>query len=115
MAPRTPPFAGAGTSFSYFLERTGKAAGLGDRRFLARNFLLDEGVVETRLGSYALAGAAEDHADVSAWTGRHEDYLRSFVFLTVKPLKEARAARLLAVRVMSGRDDYAAATDGDLA
>ena len=81
MAPKTPPFAGAGPPFSVFLERTGKTASLGDSRFLARNFLLDEGAVETRLESYARAGAAADHADVSAWAGRHDDYLKRFVFL----------------------------------
>jgi hypothetical protein len=81
MAPRTPPFAGAGIPFSDFLARTGKAASMGDRRFLARNFLLDEGVMETRLDSYARAGASGDHADVSAWADRHENYLRNFVSL----------------------------------
>lgn len=49
-------------------------------RFPARNFLLDEGVVASRAGSYHRA-AGIDFADGDAWAGGHKDYLREAVYL----------------------------------
>ena len=68
-------------AFAAFLSRFGSDAANGDPRFVARNFLLDEGVVAPRAASYEDAGAAADHKDYGEWQGRHRDYLRQHVFL----------------------------------
>ncbi len=49
--------------------------------FVARSFLLDEGVSAARRDTYLQAGGAAEHAGFEAWRGRHEVYLRRHVFL----------------------------------
>jgi len=49
-------------------------------RMAARNFLLDEGVLDARCDSYRAAGAAGAHADSKAWRIRHEKYLEQRVY-----------------------------------
>lgn len=65
--------------FADYLSQLG-----GDRSvancFTARNFLLDEGVLPGRVVSYEAAGAATAHGSLQEWQGRHEDYLKDFVF-----------------------------------
>lgn len=50
-------------------------------RFVARNFLLDEGVAASRCQRYHQAGGMSGHADRQAWTMAHERYLLGEVFL----------------------------------
>lgn len=64
-----------------FVSDVGQDSGIGDRRFVGRNFLLDEGVLDLRADSYESEGGAARHADVHAWEHRHNEYLRQRVFL----------------------------------
>jgi hypothetical protein len=50
------------------------------KAFVARNFLLDEGVLRERYESYADAGAVADHGTGEAWNAAHERYLVEHVF-----------------------------------
>lgn len=61
-----------------FLAQEGGRAG-GNQRFVARNFLLDEGVSEDRFRSYAQAGCVAEHATFEDWKGLHEGYFRERV------------------------------------
>jgi hypothetical protein len=47
---------------------------------VARNFLLDEGVVPRRAESYRAKGAMADHGTVERWSRVHESYLAEHVF-----------------------------------
>ncbi len=49
--------------------------------FVARNFLLDEGIRVGREKSYRESGAAADHSGEEQWRGSHEAYLKAQVFL----------------------------------
>lgn len=57
-------------------------AGSGQRvpAFVARNFILDEGVSEARSSSYAHSGGAAPHASYGAWIKAHRAYLEAKVF-----------------------------------
>jgi len=48
--------------------------------FVARNFLLDEGISDWRAASYLNAGAAARHADYRTWHQAHTAYLLANVF-----------------------------------
>jgi hypothetical protein len=72
----------AGDEFDDFLQSHGQDISLGNRRFVARNFLLDENVAPERQSSYHAAGAMKHHAAFKDWQEIHnEDYLHSQVFL----------------------------------
>ena len=72
----------AGEPFDDFLVSAGQNASMGNARFVARNFLLDQGVDPTRQGSYRAAGVMVRHADFSAWEDRHVNaYLVAQVWL----------------------------------
>lgn len=47
----------------------------GESAFIARNFLLDEGVSAARFASYQRRGAVENHASIEVWRKRHQSYL----------------------------------------
>jgi hypothetical protein len=49
------------------------------RAFVARNFLLDEGVTPARIGSYARWRGVANHPDYGAWSGVHDEYLKNQV------------------------------------
>ena len=68
-------------AFDGFLQSVAQDHSLGNRRFVARNFLLDEGVSPERQRSYEAAGVAERHAGYGDWEEVHEDYLLHRVFL----------------------------------
>ena len=61
-----------------FLE--GNATGPQPQAFVARNFLIDEGLSVRRADSYRELGAAAAHADSQAWRITHESYLEERVF-----------------------------------
>ena len=73
------PFSSDGLAFAEFLGRVGTS---GERlhAFVARNFLLDENVLEERVASYADSGCVQDHDEYSSWVVAHERYLREKVF-----------------------------------
>ncbi len=60
-----------------FLSRLGASESY-DHAFVARNFLLDEGVDQMRLDSYVM----RDYTDFKAWQGAHEAYLKGQVHLS---------------------------------
>ena len=60
-----------------FLAREGVRPG--NQRFVARNFLLDQGVSEERFRSYAESGCIDDHSAFEDWKIRHEDYYQTRV------------------------------------
>jgi len=64
--------------FTDFLERQSTAAD--GFRFVARNFLLDENVLEPRARTYGGHGAAAGFPDQSDWIDAHEEYLNEEVF-----------------------------------
>lgn len=65
--------------FATFLDRQGTAAG--EIRFVARNFLLDENVLEPSAQTYGGHGARDGFADRAEWVDPHKDYLNEEVFL----------------------------------
>lgn len=73
-------FSSADPAMEAFLARTGtdKAA---ESAFVARNFLIDEGVSTERVESYRRASAVADHATVAIWGQRHRAYLLGHVCL----------------------------------
>jgi hypothetical protein len=50
--------------------------------FVARNFLLDEGVSVERFESYRLSGCVREYPIVADWTRAHDEYLLEKVFRT---------------------------------
>lgn len=64
--------------FTDLLKRQGTVAD--DFRFVARNFLLDENVLETRARTYGGYGAVDGFADRADWVDAHEGYLGEEVF-----------------------------------
>jgi hypothetical protein len=68
-------FSQRGGPFADFLSEAGQAPPDSDSRFLGRNFLLDEAVLDPRGDAYEAEGGAAGHADTDAWQDRHEDYL----------------------------------------
>lgn len=73
-------FSSADTAMAAFLARTGtdKAA---ESAFVARNFLIDEGVSTERVESYRRASAVADHATVAIWGQHHKAYLLAQICL----------------------------------
>lgn len=67
--------------FDDFLQLIAKDPSQGNRRFIARNFLLDEGVTPDRQSRYRDEGAMAHHATYENWGTVHNDYLDSHVFL----------------------------------
>lgn len=51
-----------------------------NQAFVARNFLLDEGIPEVRFRSYDTLGCLAAHKDFAAWEQRHKDYMGKRVF-----------------------------------
>ena len=74
-------FSEGGGAFADFLSEVGQDLANSDGRFLGRNFLLDEGVLDSRASSYRMEGGAAGHADFHAWQDRHQHYLEGRVFL----------------------------------
>lgn len=68
------PFYSYNAAFAAFLQRRGADAST-DRRFVARNFLLDEGVRVERAASYDAVGVCRDHGDDACWQTLHGAYL----------------------------------------
>lgn len=68
-----------GEDWVRFLSRLGSDI-QNEHAFTARNFLLDEGIVPTRVDSYAEIGAMKGHVTVEDWQGAHSTYLRERVF-----------------------------------
>jgi len=68
-----------GEDWVRFLSRLGSDI-QNEHAFTARNFLLDEGIVPTRVDSYAEAGAMKGHASLEDWQGAHSTYLAERVF-----------------------------------
>ncbi len=69
--------------FADFLERQRTAAD--SFRFVARNFLLDENVLEPRAETYGGYGAADGFAGRVEWVDAHQEYLDEEVF-TERPV-----------------------------
>jgi hypothetical protein len=67
--------------FAALLERIGRDPGLRNLRFVARNFLLDEGVVPERVRSYEDGLPVGSFADIGAWVGTHRDYVETHLNL----------------------------------
>jgi hypothetical protein len=61
-------------AFAGFLQRRGQDMA-NDDRFVARNFLLDEGVPTERAAAYRSAGASTDHSTDNDWQRKHNAYL----------------------------------------
>ena len=76
----------AGNEFDKFLQSHAQEASLGNGRFVARNFLLDEGVSSERQSSYATLEAMKKHTNFDDWREIHEDYLYTRVFLAPQRL-----------------------------
>jgi len=76
----------AGDEFDDFLPSHVNDVSLDNRRFIARNFLLDENVALERRNSYEAAGAKKRHVNMFEWEAIHENYLLSRVFLD-RPLE----------------------------
>jgi hypothetical protein len=68
-----------GAEWVGFLSRFGSEPA-GERAFIARNFLLDEGIPALRVESYAEAHAMKDHGTWENWQGVHSAYLAERVF-----------------------------------
>lgn len=68
-----------GDGWMGFLARIGSDP-TNQNAFVARNFLLDEGVVQQRFESYRGAAAMADHGTVETWKKAHKAYLRNCVF-----------------------------------
>ena len=74
-------FSRRGGEFAEFLSEIGQNTADGDRRFLGRNFLLDEAVPDQRADSYEAEGGAARHVDLNVWEDRHKHYLEQRVLL----------------------------------
>lgn len=66
-----------GEAWVGFLSRLGQRT---EQRFVARNFLLDEGIPRPRVESYGEFGAMADHGTWETWQGLHSSYLEERVF-----------------------------------
>ena len=73
------------SDFVELLHREAVDTNSGNRRFIPRNFLLDEGVVEERGASYRQVIADERPSDFAAWGGAHEGYLTERVSIPRAP------------------------------
>lgn len=60
--------------------------------FVARNFTLDEGVLQERAESYRTRGAADGHRDYIRWSLAHQAYLADLVY---RPFHEERLPTVL--------------------
>lgn len=65
--------------FVSFLAAEGRDAAQANRRFIARNFLLDEGVPAARGGSYARFADKPGPHSADQWHADHEFYLNDRV------------------------------------
>ena len=68
-----------GNGWTRFLRREANAS-RNPTAFVARNFLLEDGLTAERVASYEDAGCVADHASSREWRGRHEVYLRERVY-----------------------------------
>ncbi len=81
------PLTGRGSLFGThldwdrFLCRLGSGGGVSRGAFVARNFILDEGVSPERVDSYQALLALADHGDFESWKARHGAYLSQRVQL----------------------------------
>lgn len=73
-------FSSTDVAMATFLGRIGQDKTTSSA-FVARNFLLDEGILTERLESYRRAGVVADHGTIDAWGKRHHAYLLGQVFL----------------------------------
>jgi hypothetical protein len=72
----------SGNAFDDFLQSLVPDASSGNRRFVARNFLLDESVDPERQKSYEAEEVMIGHATIHEWEEMHNVYLGARVFLT---------------------------------
>lgn len=72
------PLSTLDAGFKDFLQQN--SAIKGEKRFPARNFLLEENISAERCASYQANGAATAHANGADWDAAHEKYLRQQVF-----------------------------------
>lgn len=79
MCGKMGPFSSWNNDFAGYLRRVGSNGSPQEHAFVARNFLLDEGIVEERLESYSGNHCVCDHGDYSSWRILHERYLREKV------------------------------------
>jgi len=70
-----------GDPFDVFLKSIALNASLGNKRFVARNFLLDEGVAPERQQSYESMGVMANQRMHESWHLAHTEYLLARVFL----------------------------------
>jgi hypothetical protein len=73
------------SDFVDLLRREAGNAASGNRRFVPRNFLMDEGAVSERAASYAQVILQERPSDFSAWGTAHWGYLTERVFVPRAP------------------------------
>lgn len=95
-APPISPWQPSPPGWRAFLD--GIATGAQPQAFVARNFLIDEGLSTRRADSYHELGATAAHADFQAWLIAHENYLQERVF------RRAPATGLPSV--IDDQDDY---------
>ena len=76
---RDPQFSTRDAGMAAFLRRLAKDRAH-EHAFVARNFLLDQGVSGDRFNSYATIGGVADHGNYRSWNGTHERYLKGRVF-----------------------------------
>ncbi len=69
--------------FDRFLEN--EANEPGNRRFIARNFLLDEGLSASRISAYKDLAATDGIGTQTEWKDRHDDYLTERIMLPRPP------------------------------
>lgn len=72
------PLSKTDPGFRSFLEKLGNETG--QYRMAARNFLLDQGIVDARRDSYQNSGAMMAHKDRKSWKGQHKKYLEQRVY-----------------------------------
>lgn len=72
-------FAGFDHSFATFLRSVATATSA--RSLVARNFLLDEGILAERARSYQAAGAVSAYSSEDDWEAQHKAYLVKEIFL----------------------------------
>lgn len=66
-----------------FLARTGAVA-RNNGAFVARNFLLDEGVTADRFSSYQQSGGVDSHDDYPDWKSAHSQYLAEKIEIPIE-------------------------------
>lgn len=78
------PLCGLDLAFDRFLNRLGRDSERASA-FVARNFLLDEGIKSARAETYRKHGCLGAHVSVEAWRKLHSGYLDTHVRLSPEP------------------------------